>query len=55
MVELNSEIIVEDFIHNNRDTFVYISLENPLVIVGGGGSDGEIISLIAVPFGVNSV
>lgn len=49
------KVIVEDFIHCDGDALENVALKNPFVVVGGGRGDGEIVTLVAVPFGVNAV
>ena len=49
------QIIVENFIHHQADTLEKIPAVDPLVVKGGGGSNGKIIALVPIKFGVNPV
>ena len=49
------EIGGKEFVYDDGDGVVDVPLRDPFVVKGGGGSDGEIIAHVPVPFGVHSV
>ena len=44
------QVIREDGVHDAADIFVYVPAADPFLVVGGGGSDGEVVALVAIPF-----
>ncbi len=42
------EEVGKDGVYQSVDVGIDIPAPNPLLIVGGGGSDGEVVSLIAI-------
>lgn len=47
--------IGKNIVHYNIYVFKYISSMHPLLIKGCGGGDGEIITLVPVPFRIDTV
>ena len=42
------EVIAEDLVNDDRDAFKDIASVDPLVIVGRGGGNGEIVATVPV-------
>lgn len=49
------QVVVKDLIHNDGYAFIDIAPVNPFVVKGSGGGNGEVVSLIPVPLGINPV